>query len=245
MRQRERGVALVMVILVLLILTVLGITAVMMMTQEDKISSRQELQKAALYAAETGLRNGEKDLAPYLQPSTFSYNVVTQYLNHTPVANTAAAPPSAGANPQQPVPPSATPPPQWDLQHLGTYLTDTPGGVTEKANQEVTMLNQTTGLPLGPIRVYYSLYVRNNPDDLAPGGALSPLTNYDSKLRLISVGFVTDSNGVDGSGNARVLSVKILEEELNASGAANGGDFQKGKNPGSTYSGLYNGKISG
>jgi Tfp pilus assembly protein PilX len=56
MRPGERGVALVMVILVLLILTVLGITAVVRMTQEDKISARQELQKAAFYAAEAGMR---------------------------------------------------------------------------------------------------------------------------------------------------------------------------------------------
>ena len=42
----ERGIALVMVILLLLVLTVLGITATMLMTQEDRISSRQETQKA-------------------------------------------------------------------------------------------------------------------------------------------------------------------------------------------------------
>ena len=59
MRKTERGVALIMVILMLLVLTVLGITAAMLMTQEDRISSRQDMQKAALYAAEAGLRHGE------------------------------------------------------------------------------------------------------------------------------------------------------------------------------------------
>ena len=39
MRTSERGVALIMVILVLLVLTVLGMTAAMLMTQEDRISS--------------------------------------------------------------------------------------------------------------------------------------------------------------------------------------------------------------
>ena len=245
MRQRERGVALVMVILVLLILTVLGITAVMMMSQEEKISSRQELQKVALYAAETGLRRGEQVLQNL--PASYTANIGTQFLDHVPVANTAAAPPSPGANPQQPVPPPATMPPQWDLQHLGTYLTTAAGGVVELANQQVSgMMDPATGQPLSPVMAYFSLYVRNNPDDLGPGGVLSPLVNYDSKLRLIAVGFVTDSNGVDSvTGAARVLSVKIIEEELNFAGATPGGSAQAGNNAGGTYSSYWSGRMGG
>ncbi|MGD1147364.1 MAG: PilX N-terminal domain-containing pilus assembly protein [Thermoanaerobaculaceae bacterium] len=240
MRQEERGVALVMVILVLLILTVLGITAVMMMTQEDKTSSRQELQKAALYASEAGLRRAELILAPF--QGAYSSNTLTMFFSHIPVARTAAAPPSAGSDPQVPVPPPSTMPPLWDLQHLGTYLTTVPGGGEEVANQEITQV-ATGG---NPIRVYYSVYVRNNVDDLAPGGALSPLVNYDPKLRLISVGFVTDSQGVDqASGNARVLGVKIIEEELNLAGAPNNGDYQKCKDAGCTSSGFWSGRITG
>ncbi|HVN77135.1 MAG TPA: PilX N-terminal domain-containing pilus assembly protein [Thermoanaerobaculaceae bacterium] len=240
MRQEERGVALVMVILVLLILTVLGMTAVMMMTQEDKISSRQELQKAALYAAETGLRRGEQ----VLQPLTFSSDTLTRFISHTAVARTAAEPPSAGGDPLIPTAPPATLPPQWDLAHLGTYLTTTPGGVVELANQEVTQV-VGAGQNFDRVRAYFSLYVRNNPDDLAPGGALSPLVNYDTKLRLIAVGFLTDANGVDpATGNARVLSAKIIEEELNWGGAPSGGDWQKCKNPGGTCSGFWSGRMS-
>ena len=121
-RRGERGVALIMVILVLLVLTVLGITATMMMTQEDRISSRQDLQKAALYAAEAGLRRGEGifNLTPY------SNAELTLFLSHIAAASTPGAP---DAIPVEPGP--------WDIRHLGTYLTTVAGGGTEEAEQEV------------------------------------------------------------------------------------------------------------
>jgi type II secretory pathway pseudopilin PulG len=243
MGQKERGVALVMVILVLLILSALGITAVMMMTQEDKTSSRQDLQKAALYASEAGLRRGELILAP-LQ-GNYSSNTLTTYFNHTSVARTAGAPPSSGSDPQRPVPPPTSMPPQWDLQHLGTYLTTVPGAGEEVANQEVTEL-VVDGPNFDRIRAYYSVYVRNNVDDLDPSGVVSPLLNYDPRMRLISVGFITDSQGVDqATGNARVVGVKIIEEELNLVGAPNSGDFQKCKDAGGTCSGFWSGRMTG
>jgi hypothetical protein len=225
-RRGERGVALIMVILVLLVLTVLGITATLMMTQEDRISSRQDLQKAALYAAEAGLRRGEGifNVTPY------SNAQLTLFLAHTSSAVTPAAP--------DPVPVQPAP---WDIRHLGTYLTTVAGGGTEVADQEVTQL-VGGGATFDRIRAYYSVYVRNNPEDRNPTtGLQDALNNFDTRLRLIAVGFITDSNGVDGSGRARVLAVKIVEEEYNWTGFTQASSAQKLMNAGGTSSGVYAG----
>ena len=233
-RSGERGVALVMVILLLLVLTVLGITATMMMTQEDRISARQESQKAAFYAADAGLRRGEA----ILQNTPYSNANLTAFLSHGSTAVTAAVTP----NPPEP-------PPGWDIAHLGTYLTTNVGGGTELANQEVTQ-KLGSNPTFNRVRAYYSLYVRNNPEDVTPGsptstppgGVFSPLVNYDTRLRLVSVGFVTDYNGVDPTtGAANVLAVKILEEELNWGGQGGGNPNQIDVNAGATNSGQWAG----
>ncbi len=219
-RRTERGVALVMVILILLVLTALGITATMLMTQEDRISARQEQQKAAFYAAEAGLRRGERVLITI--PDN-SFSKLTDFLVHAPRAKTVAAP--------DPIP---VQPPDWSIRHLGTYLTDLGAGGNELANQEVTQLSGT--VTMDRVRAYYSLYVRNNPED--PGG---PTTNTDALLRLVSVGFLTDANGVDANGNANVLAVKILEEEYNFWGGGTSPSAQKELNAGATSSGVWQG----
>jgi Tfp pilus assembly protein PilX len=230
----ERGIALIMVILLLLVLTALGITATMLMTQEDRISSRQETQKAAFYAADAGLRRGEA----ILQAVPYTNANLTALLAHTSVANTAAVTPTI---PQPPGP--------WDNAHLGTYLTNVTAGGTELANQEVTQLVGAGSDTFNRVRAYYSLYVRNNPEDTTPGSPLttpqgglpSPLVNYDTRLRLVSVGFITDANGVDANGNANVLAVKILEEELDWNGGGVGNPNQIDVNAGATNSGLWTG----
>jgi hypothetical protein len=226
MRNGERGVALIMVLLVLLVLTVLGITAAVLMTQEDRTSSRQDFQKAALYAAEAGLRRGEA----IFSNTPYSNAQLTLFLAHVSSAVTAAVP--------DPVPVQPAP---WDLRHLGTYVTTVAGGGTEVANQEVTQIVAGGGGPFDRIRAYYSLYVRNNPEDRNPSGLQDPLHNFDTRLRLVSVGFITDSNGVGGSGSARVLAVKIVEEEYNWHGFSQTTWAQKLMNAGGTSSGVYGG----
>jgi hypothetical protein len=52
---------------------------------------------------------------------------------------------------------------------------------------------------------------------------------------------VTDPNGVDTSGNASVLAVKILEEEFNWVGFSQPSSAQKLMNAGGTSSGIYAG----
>ena len=238
--RRERGVALVMVILVLLILTVLGITAVTMMTQEDKISSRQELQKAAFYAAETGLRQGEF----ILQNTPYTNENLDAFLGHVSQKVCPATVPPI------PTPPPASLPAQWTLGYLGTYLQRSVADTTELSNQEVSEKVEPTEL-FDKVRAYYSLYVRNNPEDVSPGTIVpDPAHNRDTKLRLVAVGFVTDSLGVDpadgtrnvNGGPVNVLAVKIQEEELNWGGAPTaGGSLQKELNAGGTSSSFWTG----
>lgn len=228
----ERGVALIMVLLVLLVLTVLGMTAALLMTQEDRISSRQDLQKAALYVAEAGLRRGETTLA-LVKPVTSAK--LDQLLGHdsSSGAVTKAAP---DERPLQPVQLS-----DWkDMHHLGTYLTTSPGSSSEIANQEVAEVPGGTA-PFRRIRAYYSLYIRNNPEDGDFYGNPAPLHDTDNRVRLISVGFVTDPDGVAGDGSARVLAVKIIEEEFNFTGWTTGAGGQYGGNQSNTGSGLSGG----
>ncbi len=218
MRANERGVALITVLLVLLVLTVLGITATVMMTQEDRTSSREDMSRSALYVAEFGLRRGEQTLAGFQYSN---YNLTT-LLDHTATApqNWSNAPAAA---PVEPTPSVIT---SWDVGHLGTYLTTSVGGTTELANQEITDQMAVTGFRGGQ-RAFFSLYVRNNPDD--PGG---PLTNNDSRIRLISVGWISDSA-------AQPLAVKVLEEEFNFVGTTQSAQSQKLGNPAGTSSGVY------
>jgi len=204
-QSRERGIALVSVIVVLLVLTVLGITAAIMMTQENRTARQMELQKAAFYVAEAGLRHGER----VLRNTPFSNMTLTAMLQYASTTQTPAA------NPRVP-----QPPPPWDARRLGAYLTD--AGV-ELANIESTAAFQ---LP-GKDRAFYSLYVRNNEDDVS-----GPVVNGDPRIRLISVGWIADVRG-------RVLAAKTLEEEFNFLGAAQSPSAQKLSDQGGTSSGVF------
>lgn len=186
---RQQGVALITVVLVLLVLTVMGLAISVMMTREDRTSARLEHQKAAFYAAEAGLRRAEGVMR------TTSLGDAGVLLGHVAVAQTPVV------QPQVPVHPIAGQPLSWDAARLGTYLT---AAGAELANQEVPL----AGVPgSAGRRAFFSAYIRNNPDD--PGG---PVANQDSRLRLISVGWVAGANGVP-------LAVKILEEEFNYTGS--------------------------
>lgn len=201
--RREKGVALMTVILILLVLTVLGMTATMMMTQEDRLSSRQEIQKEAFYASEAGLRQGEAIFSSIQYTADRLTNLLRQTFSPMPDC--------PATNPVVPVhPPVGRDPRGWTTQTLGNYLGD---GATPIVNHEV-VLASLSGLGRTR-RAYYSLYVRNNPEDM--GNTVSPPANTapDNKLRLVSVGFITDGSGVDPTTfAANVLAVRVLEEEL-------------------------------
>lgn len=226
-RQGQRGVALVTVVLLLLVLTVLGVVATYLMTQEDRLSSRQELSKEAFYAAEAGLRHGERILGDVGMPSA---QQITNWLQEPSTV------PCPATSPALPVhPPVGRDPSNWTTARLGTYLRD--GGL-EIANREVPL-----AVPSGVAanrRVFYSLYIRNNPEDA--GNLTDPVTNVapDLRVRLVSVGFVTDGTGVVG-GRANVLAVRMLEEEVSWGTSLRDRSSQVIKDPGGTGSGLWSG----
>jgi len=243
MRRSQRGIALITVILMLLVLTALGIGVVVLMTQEDRITSQQDLQKLALYAAEVGLRRGER----IFENTTPDTAILTQFLRHTAAGHNPAVENEVPLHPA----PCSSPPVKcgtvgvvdvfyvlekcWDLDHLGTYLT---ASGQELVNQEIPLSDQGGGLA-GRARAYYSVYVRNNPNDHISGlPCTDPLTNWDQRLRLVTVGYVTSPAGVAGGARA-VLAAKILEEEWNWTGAAQSEGTQYGGNAATTGSGIY------
>jgi len=219
MRRNQRGIAIITVVLVLLLLTVLGLTASMMMTQEDTTSSRMDMQRAAMYVAEAGLRRGERVLRNY----QYSNLTLTRFLSYTSSTETPATTPKI---PQHPANKR-----DYKITKLGTYLTTNPGGGTELSNQ-ILGTSFSTATTVGGRQAFYSLYVRNNPEDWDPLSP-SPTENRDTKIRLISVGWIAQ----DG----RPLAVKILEEEVNWTGVTQNPSAQKQTNQGGTGAALYGG----
>jgi hypothetical protein len=204
---RERGSALLIVVVVMLILSVTGM-AIITMTEEDRNKAYSEMYtREALYAAEMGLRRGERVL---LAAGSAAANSL---LSHPAAAVTSVVTPSV---PQ--IPNTAT---EFDIEHLGTYLIE---GGAELANQPVAMAPVPSGRP-SP-QGFYSLYVRNNPEDVGVGG--STATNNDFLIRLVSVGWVQFGN--------EVHAVKILEEEYTWVGADQNPSAQKGNDAGGTGS---------
>lgn len=215
MRKNERGIAIITVVLILLLLTVLGLAASVMMTQEDTTSSRMDLQRAAMYVSEAGLRRAEHVLGGY-QYSNITLNA---FLNYNSTTQTVATEPQI---PQRPANNK-----DYTITKLGTYLTTSPGGGVELSNQPLIALASTATPTTAGRQSFYSLYIRNNPEDV------SPTVNQDTKVRILSVGWIA----VDG----RPLAVKILEEEFNWTGVNQNPSAQKQTNQGGTGSGIYGG----
>ena len=232
----QRGIALITVILLLLVLTALGMAASVLMTQEDRTSSRQEMQRAALYTAEAGLRRGEMYLG------LINTGLLTQLLSHTAVAiQTWTGDPTSGSN--LPSQPTLGDPTTWTIAHLGTYMvaldptTSLPidDGTGELVNQQVAYTG-ASGAGGMATKAFYTLYVRNNPEDLAA----AVTDDTDLRLRLISVGFITSAGATPSgdtlTGSYQVLAVKVLEEEYNWSGVTQSPSVQKQVNAGGTGS---------
>jgi hypothetical protein len=214
---RERGSALLMVVIVLLVLSGIGM-AMVVFTETDQDSIRWGTHsKDALYVAEMGLRVGESVLA---EAASVSADTVLQ---HVSVARTVAAPREVPLFPEHPG--------EYDLQHLGTYLTD--GGV-ELANRPIALPTPASGRTMP--EAFVSLYVRNNAADIAVADA-DPVTDArqdnDFIVNLVSVGWVQ----VGG----RVLAVKILEEQYGWFGVGQEPSVQKLKDAGGTSSAQFGG----
>lgn len=222
MRPSERGVALITVILILLVLTVLGIAAALLMTQEDRTSARQELYKEALYVAEVGLRAGETTLG------TVSSAGATGMLQYDPVATGALREIWRDSTTDQlPRHPACGPLQNWNSTNLGTYFS--PSGTGAPIVNVEVPVSVAGGSAATGRRAFYSLYVRNNPDDPNMCAQVSPAVQLDQDqiVRLVSVGWVSNADG-------RPLAVKIVEEEFNFEGVSQNPSGQKQVNQGGT-----------
>ena len=213
----QQGSALMVVIIVMLMLSVVGMSVLYLMEGERDTTYDEMHVRGALYAAELGLRQGERVLL------TASSSAADELLEH--VSST----PTEGVDPQVPnFPQSRT---EYDLTHLGTYLMD--GGV-ELANQDVGLATGVEGA--GASRTRYSLYLRNNPSDSSVrdnDSSTDARGDNDFIVNLISVGWVELGGGV--------MAVKILEEEYTWVGIAQEPSVQKLSDAGGTSSGQFGG----
>jgi len=193
---RRRGSALILALVAILILTVLGIGVAYLTTIEDRISGNDKVSKIGFYAADAGLRNGERLLASFVAGGG---NLDTLF------AGTSYSPPGGG----------------WTAYLLRVSSTDISDQVIQSVGSD----------PTG--RGVYTLYVRNNEDDL--GGTATH--DVDKKVNLIAVGeYVV----VDGSGTIVRRGIqKVLEEQINLTKAGAMVNTQKGVNPAGTGSGTF------
>jgi hypothetical protein len=195
MRSRERGSALITIILVVFVLTMVGIAGVLFMTVEDKISSNDKMQQSGLYGADAGLRVGENVVFDAVLNDPSTLN---QFFTYTSSTVPDLTPPGGG----------------WDA----VILADPATGV-EYHQVAVPVASGVTD------RVVYSLYVRNNREDVSR----QETVDGDLKVNILSVGQVVDRSG-------RVLAEKILEEQMFCGGAGGMGGPQDLGNTGGTSS---------
>lgn len=196
-----RGAAYLIVLLVVLILTIVGLGVAYFSRVEDRTSGNIRLSKTAFYAAETGLRTGERALT---NAAAGSATTLLAYTGGTPLSV-----------------------PGGSAQGIPLVVS----GVT--FDQTLTPAAGTSGEV-----ATFTLYVRNNVED--PGNRNTPPTDTDNIINLISVGQVWTSSGVDAFGvpvRQRLLSTKILEEQILFSAQGQGAPTQEGVNSSGTNTG--------
>ena len=174
-RPGNRGSALVTVVLVILILTIVGLGVAYFAQMEEGLSGNARMTRAAFYLAEVGLRKGESVISNVVGANIAISTILT----------------CGGCSPPINLPGGGWP---------GTILkaADPEGGVMTE------FVNIAVPVPAG-VGVFdrgtYSLYVRNNPEDVA-----GQANDSDMVVLLVSVGQVRGAGG-------RVYT-KILEEQL-------------------------------
>lgn len=207
MKNKEKGSALITIILVVLVLTMVGVASLFFMTTEERITSVARMEKAAFYAAETGLRIAEESIQRQYAASS---NFLTLALQTTQSPSNVFEVPGGGYNAVILTDP--------------IYLEHTDDGlaIIDPSNPEVavpaTFLRGLRVNPnLEPIATC-SIYVRNNEDDPIN----NPFADGDNKINIVSVGTVFTPLGQQVR--------KVLEEQI-APGVGGGiGTGQKGMN---------------
>jgi hypothetical protein len=214
---RQRGSTFLVVVIVMLVLGVIGMAMIMFMEDEQSTAYAEMYERDALYAAEMGLRDGERVL------ENAGSGLADNLLAHVAAASTTVVSPAVPDFPQRTS--------EYDLAHLGTYLTA--GGV-ELANRQIG----TAASPSGRImpEVFYSLYLRNNPTDISVSDnnmGTDARQDNDFTLNLVSVGWVRFGT--------RIEAVKILEEEFSWQGVDQAPSAQKLSDAAGTSSAVLGG----
>ena len=216
-RKNQQGSALLVAVVVMLVLSGIGMAIIAVTDTERETAAWNSHSKDAMYVAEMGLRVGERVLRNTAQDNT----VISNLMAHVTSTQTMVVTPHVPVFPQTPA--------QMDLTRLGTYVVD---GANELANQPVALPGSPTGRPVPD--AFFSVYVRNNPEDVNMLTAGSPSTDDDDfRVRLVSVGWVQKAGNI--------LAVKILEEEFGWTGITQDPSTQKLKDAGGTSSALFGG----
>lgn len=71
--QQQQGMVLVIALVLLLVLTLLGVSGINQALLQERMAGSAQLTHRALQAAEAGLRDGEKDVAQNILPTTVFY----------------------------------------------------------------------------------------------------------------------------------------------------------------------------
>jgi len=211
----QRGATMITVIVILLMLSAIGMAAIYMTEREQRVAGTDINYQQALYVAEAGLRRGETVL------NAVNAMDVDTILQHVSASTSPAVSPGIPAFPQTAA--------AYTVANLGTYLVE---GGAELAAVEAPMASFPSGG--GAAQAFYSLYVRNNINDVSvTDNNLGTNANEDNDfiVSLVSVGWVQVAD--------QVLAVKILEEEYAWSGVGQAPSAQKLKDAGGTSSAQF------
>ncbi|MFB3850969.1 MAG: PilX N-terminal domain-containing pilus assembly protein [Acidobacteriota bacterium] len=206
-KNNEKGSALITIILVVLVLTMVGVASLFFMTTEERITNAARMEKAAFYAAETGLRIGEESIRRQFEANGNFLNLALQ-------------------TPQTTINMLEVPGGGYDAIILTDpmYLehNDDALAIIDPASPDIavpaTFLRGIRVNPNSEPIATCSVYVRNNEDD----PTLNPFVNGDNKINIVSVGIVVTPMGQQVR--------KVLEEQI-APGVGGGiGSGMKGLN---------------
>jgi len=204
--KNEKGSALISVILVVLVLTMVGVASLFFMTTEERLTNVSRLERAAFYAAETGLRAAES-------------SIDTQYKNNSGIYSVLLAFPQTADN--------VLTVPQGGTIHPTAVVLSDPAIVAGNIDpltgaampaQEMRSILIPTGEE--GYTLMYSVYVRNDDDEM------SNTVDNNQRVNIVSVGTL-----ITGSGT---VFQKTLEEQMGPLGGGGAISGQKDQNMGGT-----------
>lgn len=213
MKNNENGSALITIILVVLVLTMVGVASLFFMTTEERITSVARMEKAAFYAAETGLRIAEESIQRQYAANS---NFISLALQTSPTPPNVFEVPGGGFDAVILTDPLY-------LQHNDDGLAI----IDPNSPDIVVPATFLRGIRVNPAFLPVatcSVYVRNNEEDPTKNAVV----DGDNKINIVSVGTVITPLGQQVR--------KVLEEQI-APGVGGGiGTGQKNLNLSNTGS---------